>query len=125
MFQDALFVPDRNFRAKGAALPGAALVPAVVTPDGIVEEGFGVEGVEGGIEGGLDYGADGGFPRNFIGNMLYTIIGEPAEPVVRAAGDIRARRLVRKVEPDYPEIARQARGEGGGILGGTTDGYAA
>ena len=29
MFQDALFVPDRNFRTKAAALPAAALIHAV------------------------------------------------------------------------------------------------
>lgn len=29
MFQDALFIPDRNLRAKAAALPAAALIHAV------------------------------------------------------------------------------------------------
>jgi len=188
MFQDALFVPDRNFRTKAAALPAAALVHAVVLtllvtipllrvgdlpeidltdvivvpappvpplpppkarggnpgsrigkkpvaaaavgswrvapvaiPDGIVEEGLGADGAEGGIEGGVDYGAGGGLPANLEGGILYRLVGEPVEPVVRAAGDVKPPKLVRRIEPDYPEIARQARVEGVVILEATTD----
>jgi len=187
MFQDALFVPDRNFRTKAAALPVAALVHAVALallvtvpllrvgdlpevdfanvifvpappatplpppkaragnpgarigkkpaaaavgswrvapvaiPDGIVEEGLGADGAEGGIEGGVDYGAGGGLPANLEGGLLYRLVGEPVEPVVRAAGDVKPPKLVRRIEPDYPEIARQARVEGVVILEATTD----
>jgi len=187
MFQDALFVPDRNFRRKAAALPAAALVHAVALallvtvpllrvgdlpevdffsvvlvpappatplpppkaragnpgarigkkpvaaavgswrvapvaiPDGIVEEGLGADGAEGGIEGGVDYGAGGGLPANLEGGLLYRLVGEPDEPVVRAAGDIKPPKLVRRIEPDYPEIARQARVDGIVILEATTD----
>jgi protein TonB len=189
MFQDALFVPDRNFRAKAAALTAAAfihavalallvtipllrvgnlpvvdltgviLVPAppatplpppkarggnpgsriktkpvavaaegwrvspVVIPDGIVEEGFGADGAGVGIEGGVDYGAGGEIPANLVGDMLYRLVGDPVEPVVRAAGNVQPPRLVRTVEPSYPEIARQARIEGVVILEATTDVY--
>jgi len=187
MFQDALFVPDRNFRTKAAALPTAALIHAVALallvtvpllrvgdlpevdftniilvpappatplpppkaragnpgsrlvkkpvaaavgswrvapvaiPDGIVEEGLGADGADGGIEGGVDYGAGGGLPANLEGGLLYRLVGEPDEPVVRAAGDIKPPKLVRRIEPDYPEIARQARVEGVVILEATTD----
>jgi protein TonB len=188
MFQDALFLPDRNLRAKAAALPVAALlhvvvlsflatlpllrvgdlpkvdvsavivVPAlpatplpppkartgnpgarvrakrqaairtdvwraapVVIPDGIVEEGLGAEGTAGGIDGGVDYGIDGGVPSNLVDATLYQLIGEPVEPVVRAIGDVKPPRLVRRIEPAYPEIARQARVEGVVILEATTD----
>ena len=189
MFQDALFVPDRNFRTKAAALPTAALIHAVALallvtvpllrvgdlpevdftniilvpappatplpppkaragnpgsrlvkkpvaaavgswrvapvaiPDGIVEEGLGADGADGGIEGGVDYGAGGGLPANLEGGILYRLVGEPVEPVVRAAGDIKPPKLVRRIEPDYPEIARQARVEGIVILEATTDVY--
>jgi protein TonB len=187
MFQDALFVPDRNFRTKAAAMPAAALIHAVALallvsvpllrvgrlpnvdlaavilvpappmtplpppkaragnpgsrivkkpvaaavgswrvapvdiPDGIVEEGLGADGSEGGIEGGVDYGAGGDLPANLEGGMLYRLVGEPVEPIVRAAGDIKPPKLVRRIEPDYPEIARQARVEGVVILEATTD----
>ncbi len=188
MFQDALFLPEKNWRVRAAALPLAALVhaialtllvvaplmrvgdlprvdisdvlvvpavprpplappkaragnpgarittrrpavapgeawrfPPVVIPEGIIEEGFGAGGADFGVPGGVDYGAGGGFPANIIGNTLYGLVGAPIEPVIRAAGEIKAPRLVRRIEPDYPEIARQARVEGVVILEATTD----
>jgi len=104
-----------------AAAVGSWRVAPVAIPDGIVEEGLGADGAEGGIEGGVDYGAGGGLPANLEGGLLYRLVGEPVEPVVRAAGDVKPPKLVRRIEPDYPEIARQARVEGVVILEATMD----
>lgn len=190
MFQDAMFVPDRNWRARAAALPLAALVHAVAltllvtlpllrvgdvpqvdisdiivvpalpatplpppkaragdtgarlrarravvasaeawrfspvaVPEGITEENFGADGVEGGIPGGVDYGTGEGMPINLLGADLYELVGKPVEPAVLAVGDIKPPRLVRRIEPGYPEIARQAHAEGVVILEATTDIY--
>jgi protein TonB len=65
--------------------------------------------------------ADGsGLSANLLGAELYGIIGE-AEPVVHAIGEVRAPRLVRRVEPEYSVLAREARIEGIVILEATTD----
>jgi periplasmic protein TonB len=95
----------------------------VVIPEGIVEESFGAAGSEGGIPGGVDYGAGEGIPANLLGAGLYDLVGKPAEPALLAVGDIKPPRLVRRIEPAYPEIARQARREGVVILEATTDIY--
>ena len=190
MFQDAMFVPDRNWRSRAAALPFAALIHAVALtliaaipllrvgelprvdvsdvlvvpalpatplpppkartgnpgarikarraavasaepwrfvpvaiPEGIVEEGFGAAGTEGGIAGGIDYGAGEGLPVNLLGSGLYDIVGEPAAVPVLAVGEVKPPRLVRRVEPLYPALAREARREGVVILEATTDIY--
>jgi protein TonB len=106
-----------------AATAEAWRVAPVAVPEGIVEEGFGAEGAEGGIEGGVDYGIDGGLPANLIGDALYNLVGDVEPVAIRAVGEIRAPKLVRRVEPDYPEIARQARVEGVIVLEATTDLY--
>jgi protein TonB len=191
MFQDALFVPERNARLRGVALPLAALahgllalllivlplmqsgdlprvefkslflappppVPVLPPPKGrphagravarikpvtqrvnfesgpltapvdiptsITEESLDWGGADAGIPGGVDYGAAGGYPKDLIGQALYDVIGDEAAPV-RVVGEVRMPRLLKRVEPDYPEIARQARVQGTVILEATTDIY--
>jgi protein TonB len=102
--------------------PSAILAAPVAIPDAITEEPLNWGGAEEGIEGGVDYEVAGGYPKNLIGDALYKIIGDEAGPV-RAAGEVRMPRLVKRVEPVYPEIARQARIQGTVILEATTDMY--
>jgi len=190
MFQDALFLPDRNWRARAVALPLAALIHAVALtvlvtvpllrvgelpevdvsdvivapalpatplpppkartgnpgarirarravvaaaeawhlspvdiPVGITEESLGEGGAEFGIPGGVDYGAGEGLPAGLLGAGLYEIVGKPSEPAILAVGDVKPPRLVRRIEPAYPELARQIRLEGIVILEATTDIY--
>ena len=190
MFQDALFLPEKNWRLRAAAMPIAALVhtialtllvagplmrvrdlprvevsdilvvPAipttplpppkarsgnpgaritarravvasgeawrfvpVVIPEGIVEEGFGADGADFGIPGGVDYGTGEGIAANLLGADLYELVGKPSEPALLAVGEVKPPRLVRRIEPAYPELARQARAEGVVILEATTDVY--
>jgi protein TonB len=116
--------PGARVRAKRvAAAADVWRVAPVAIPDGIIEEGFGVDGAEGGIDGGVDYGTGGGMPANLFDAALLQLVGDPVEPVMRAAGDVKPPRLVRRVEPAYPEIARMSRVEGTVILEATTDVY--
>ncbi|MGE5742171.1 MAG: energy transducer TonB [Candidatus Aminicenantes bacterium RBG_16_66_30] len=190
MFQDAMFLPDKNWRVRAAALPLAALIHAlaltllitvplmrerdlpqidvsdvlvvpalpatplpppkartgnpgarikartarvapgeawrfapVVIPEGIVEERFGEGGSEFGIPGGVDYGEGEGIAANILGADLYGLVGKPAEPALLAVGEVKPPRLVRRIEPAYPDLARLSQVQGVVILEATTDIY--
>jgi len=69
----------------------------------IAEEQISDVGIKGGVEGGVS-GA----------------VGE-AEAPVRAVGAVKPPKLVKQVDPIYPEIARQARVEGIVLIEATTD----
>jgi len=67
-------------------------------------------GVVGGVMGGVVEGVIGG------------VVGE-GEDLVRAVGDIKPPRLIKRVEPIYPKVAREARIEGIVIVEATTGIY--
>jgi len=62
-------------------------------------------GVDGGVVGGVEGGVPGGVAGGVVGGL-----GTPAPSrLVRIGGNIKAPKVVHRVDPVYPAIARQAR----------------
>ena len=75
------------------------------------DESFDSFGVEGGVAGGVE----GGVPGGVVGGVVGGIPSAPAAPPrVRVGGQILAPKLVNKVAPVYPELAKMSRA--GGIV---------
>jgi protein TonB len=77
-------------------------VPTEVKPE---------EGSDMGVEGGVPGGVEGGVPGGVVGGIIGGLPAEPPPPrrMVRVGGNIVAPKLVRKVNPEYPALAAQAR----------------
>jgi protein TonB len=75
-----------------------------------------VSGVQGGVVGGVP----GGVPNGVLGSILTSIPGpQPtlAPPkVVRVSSGVSAGLLIRRIQPNYPPLARQARISGSVML---------
>ena len=69
------------------------------------------EGITLGVEGGVPGGVEGGVPGGVVGGIVGGLPQEapPAPKVVRVGGQIKVPQLVKKVDPDYPELAKQAQ----------------
>ena len=102
------------------AVDSGKLIAPVRIPDEITEEPIPDAGFEGGIEGGVDGGIPGGALDAVLGPVLNVVLG-PVEAPVRAIGDVKPPKLLKQVDPIYPEIARRARIEGIVIIEAETD----
>jgi TonB family protein len=78
-----------------------------------------VGGVAGGVAGGVEGGVQGGVEGGVAGG----IIGQDELPAVKVEADIEPPRLIKRVDPAYPEDARVQGIEGTVILEAETDIY--
>ena len=87
----------------------AKFVAPIEVPAEIVPEESGIDiGVEGGVPGGVE----GGVPGGVVGGVVGGLPSEPpvaAVKPVRVGGMVRTPKLLNRVDPAYPEIARAAR----------------
>ena len=88
--------------------PSNRFVAPIEVPDEIVPE----EALDLGIEGGVVGGVEGGVPGGVVGGVVGGLpSGAPPPParVVRIGGQIAQPRIIRKVEPIFPDLAIQSR----------------
>ncbi len=83
-------------------------------------------GVAAGVGGGVSEGVKGGVQGGVVGGVLGGVadsqdIKKFEGDAVRAVGDIKPPKLVKMVNPAYPQIARQARVEGTVIVEAKAD----
>jgi protein TonB len=70
------------------------------------------EGLDLGVEGGVPGGVEGGVPGGVVGGVVGGLPSEAPPPparVVRIGGQIAQPKIIRKVEPVYPELAKTSR----------------
>jgi protein TonB len=79
-------------------------------------------GVPGGVPGGVVGGVPGGVPGGMAGGAPPPPPPPPQkkEPI-RVGGNVQSSKLIRRVEPEYPELAKRARVQGIVLLQVTVD----
>ena len=86
----------------------AAFVAPIDVPDSIRPEESIDLGVEGGVPGGVEGGVPGGVVGGVVGGLPTDVPLAEVKPV-RVGGMVQAPKLLNRVAPAYPEIARAAR----------------
>ena len=86
----------------------AKFVAPLETPTEVKEEESLSLGVEGGVPGGVEGGVPGGVVGGIVGGLPQTEAPPPVK-AVRVGGSLKAPKLLKKVDPEYPELAKQAR----------------
>jgi len=87
----------------------AKFTAPIDVPDAVRPE----ESIDLGVEGGVPGGVEGGVPGGVVGGVVGGLPADVPPPAevkpVRVGGLVQAPKLVHRVEPPYPEIARAAR----------------
>ena len=85
-------------------------VPAEIQPEA---------GIDLGVEGGVPGGVEGGVPGGVIGGVVGGLPQDappPPQAAVRVGGQVKAPKRIKYLEPEYPDLAKQARVQGVVIL---------
>ena len=94
--------------------------PKFVAPVEVPEEVKPEEGLDLGVEGGVAGGVEGGVPGGVVGGVVGGLPEAPPPPqAVRVGGQIKEPKQIKRVQPVYPDIAKQARVQGVVILEAT------
>jgi protein TonB len=104
-------------------------IPKEIPPPSDEAPIVGVSNIVGGIPGGIAGGVAGGVPGGVVGGLLSSAAPvappPPPKPVkrapIRVGGNVQESRLIRRVDPPYPEIAKRARVAGKVVLVVTVD----
>jgi protein TonB len=111
-----------------APKPAQAQPKPVATPPPVVDDKFTApvqtpdevkpdEGIDLGVEGGVPGGVEGGVPGGVVGGVVGGLPEAPPPPqAVRVGGQIKEPKKLKTVNPEYPDIAKQARVQGVVIL---------
>ncbi|GAB4108713.1 MAG: hypothetical protein Kow001_07040 [Acidobacteriota bacterium] len=79
----------------------------------------------GGVPGGVPGGVVGGVPGGMPGGVVSAPPPPPPPPQkkepIRVGGNVQSSKLIRRVEPEYPELAKRARVSGIVLLQVTVD----
>ena len=87
----------------------AKFTAPIDVPDSVQPEESIDLGIEGGVPGGVEGGVPGGVVGGIVGGLPSDVPAPAAPAPVRVGGMIQAPKLVNRVNPQYPEIARSAR----------------
>ncbi len=89
----------------------ARLIAPIEIPNSFQDELIVDLGPDGGVPGGVPGSVDIGIYGSIPGSVLDVLIGDVQAPVA-ALGEIRPPRLIKRVDPVYPELARESRTSG-------------
>jgi periplasmic protein TonB len=108
--------------------PKAQVTPKIIPPKQLDEPKFTApievpnqikpeENLDLGVEGGVAGGVEGGVPGGVVGGVVGGLPdAPPPQQAVRVGGNIKEPKKLRSVNPNYPDIAKQARVQGVVIL---------
>jgi protein TonB len=86
---------------------------------------IGVSNIVGGISGGVSGGVPGGVVGGLLSSVAPAAPPPPPKPVrrdpIRVGGNVQESKLIRRIEPVYPELAKRARVQGKVVLVVTVD----